>query len=303
MRAAGSGAPISACVCCSKTDRSGTARGRARPPQHRAPPHRAVRRSAGRAEAIAALGVEDKGSVIVTASEGRHPGVVGLVAARLSEKFSRPAFAVALEPGGIGTGSGRSIAGVDLGHAVRQAVADGLLIKGGGHAMAAGVTLRKERLAEFRAFMEMRSPAMSRPRAISTNSDRRRGHRARGHTGAREIAGRAGPFGRQSGTGFRVPIASTDVRRRGRSGASAPPSQVGRRRIVNAMAFRAVGQKLGMHGGDRDQPIHVAGTLTTDRYQGASAYNCGYTNRGAGQGTGRDPIGVQKKPGSHRQGR
>ena len=67
--------------------------------------------------------------------------MVGLVAARLKERFGRPAFAIALEPGGIGTGSGRSIAGVDLGRAVRHAVDDGLLIKGGGHAMAAGVTL------------------------------------------------------------------------------------------------------------------------------------------------------------------
>ena len=92
--------------------------------------------------------------MIVTAAEGWHPGVVGLVASRLKEKFSRPAFAIALEPGGIGTGSGRSISGVDLGKAVRQAVKEKLLMKGGGHAMAAGVTLRKEKLAEFRAFME-----------------------------------------------------------------------------------------------------------------------------------------------------
>src|ERR1700742_667981 len=106
------------------------------------------------AEALASLGLEDKGAVIVTASEGWHPGVVGLVASRLKEKFARPAFAIALEPGGVGTGSGRSIAGVDLGKVVRQAVKEGLLMKGGGHAMAAGVTLRKERLAEFRAYME-----------------------------------------------------------------------------------------------------------------------------------------------------
>src|ERR1700760_3651633 len=108
----------------------------------------------GEGEALASLGLEDKGSVIVTAAEGWHPGVVGLVASRLKEKFSRPAFAIALEPGGIGTGSGRSIGGVDLGKAVRQAVADGILMKGGGHAMAAGITLRKEKLAEFRAYME-----------------------------------------------------------------------------------------------------------------------------------------------------
>jgi len=92
------------------------------------------------AEADAALGIEDKGAVIVTAAEGWHPGIVGLVAARLKEKFGRPAFAIALEPGGFGTGSGRSIPGVDIGRAARRAVAEGLLVKGGGHAMAAGVT-------------------------------------------------------------------------------------------------------------------------------------------------------------------
>ena len=106
------------------------------------------------AEAMAALGLEEKGAVVVTAAEGWHPGVVGLVAARLKERYGRPAFAIALEPGGIGTGSGRSIPGVDLGRAVRQAVRDGLLLKGGGHAMAAGVTLRKDALAAFRAFLE-----------------------------------------------------------------------------------------------------------------------------------------------------
>ena len=118
---------------------------------------RAIEQSAeaqAEAEAIAALGVEDKGAVIVTAGQGWHPGIVGIVAGRLREKFGRPAFAIALEPGGIGTGSGRSIPGVDLGKVVRQAVHDGLLLKGGGHAMAAGLTLRKERLAEFRGFVE-----------------------------------------------------------------------------------------------------------------------------------------------------
>src|SRR5690349_23856031 len=106
------------------------------------------------AEALAALGLEEKGAVVVTAGEGWHPGVVGLIAARLKERFGRPAFAIAIEPGGIGTGSGRSIAGVDLGKAVRQAVSDGLLVKGGGHAMAAGVTVAKGALAPFRAFLE-----------------------------------------------------------------------------------------------------------------------------------------------------
>src|SRR4051794_27490408 len=106
------------------------------------------------AEAMAALGVEEKGAVVVTAGHGWHPGVVGLVAARLKERYGRPAFAIALEPGGIGTGSGRSIPGVDLGAAVRHAVASGLLLKGGGQAMAAGITISPDRLAPFRAYLE-----------------------------------------------------------------------------------------------------------------------------------------------------
>ena len=103
---------------------------------------------------MAALGIEEKGAVVVTAGHGWHPGVVGLVAARLKERFGRPAFAIALEPGGIGTGSGRSITGVDLGAAVRHAVSTGLLMKGGGHAMAAGVTISPDKLAPFRAYLE-----------------------------------------------------------------------------------------------------------------------------------------------------
>ena len=126
---------------------------------------------------MAALGIEEKGAVVVTAAEGWHPGVVGLVAARLKERFGRPAFAIALEPGGIGTGSGRSIAGVDLGRVVRQAVGEGLLIKGGGHAMAAGVTLRKDALAAFRAFLEDAARRCGRGGAARRRAqDRRRAH-------------------------------------------------------------------------------------------------------------------------------
>jgi single-stranded-DNA-specific exonuclease len=223
-------------------------------------------------EALAALGLEDKGSVIVTASEGWHPGIVGLVAARLKEKFARPAFAIALEPGGIGTGSGRSIGGVDLGKAVRQAVHDGLLMKGGGHAMAAGVTLRKERLAEFRAFMEStlaHDVAQSRhvnelliDGAVS----------ARGVT--TEFAAtlnRAGPFGAGNPEPvialpshqlvYADEVGQAHLRLRFKAGDGA---------IVNAIAFRSIGQKLGNAlAQHRGQPLHVAGSLAVDRYQGA----------------------------------
>ena len=224
------------------------------------------------AEALASLGLEDKGAVIVTAAEGWHPGVVGLVASRLKEKFARPAFAIALEPGGIGTGSGRSIGGVDLGKAVRQAVADGLLLKGGGHAMAAGVTLRKERLAEFRAHMES---ALAHDVAQSRHADELF---IDGAVTARAVTpefvamlNRAGPFG--SGNPEPVvalpshqlvyadEVGQAHLRLRFKSGDGA---------IVNGVAFRSIGQKLGNAlAAHRGQPLHVAASLAVDRYQGS----------------------------------
>src|SRR4029077_19566562 len=88
-------------------------------------------------EAMAALGIEEKGAVVVVAAAGWHPGVVGLVAARLKERFGRPAFAIALEPGDTGTGSGRSITGVDLGRVGRHTGAPRVRGKGGGPASGA----------------------------------------------------------------------------------------------------------------------------------------------------------------------
>lgn len=223
------------------------------------------------AEALAALGLEDRGAVIVTASEGWHPGVVGLVASRLKEKFARPSFAIALEPGGTGTGSGRSISGVDLGKAVRQAVADGLLIKGGGHAMAAGITLRKERLGEFRAYIEEK---------LAADVARSRNEKelfidgavtARGATADLvHTLNRAGPFGQanpepvialpahQLAFVDEVGQAHLRVRLKASDGA-----------MVNGIAFRAIGQKLGdALQQNRGQQVHVAGALTVDRWQG-----------------------------------
>ncbi len=224
------------------------------------------------AEALASLGLEDRGAVIVTASEGWHPGVVGLVASRLKEKFGRPAFAIALEPGGLGTGSGRSISGVDLGKVVRQAVHDGLLLKGGGHAMAAGVTLRKERLADFRAYVESALAAdVAQARHVNELF-------IDGAVSARGVTSefvatlnRAGPFG--SGNPepiialpahelvYADAVGQAHLRLRFRAGDGA---------IVNGMAFRAVGTRLGNALlENRGQPLHVAGSLTIDRWQGS----------------------------------
>ena len=92
--------------------------------------------------AEAEIGSGEGPPVLVLASASWHAGVVGLVAARLRERFDRPVFAIALGPDGGGTGSGRSMPGVDLGRAVIAAVDAGLIARGGGHAMAAGVTLK-----------------------------------------------------------------------------------------------------------------------------------------------------------------
>lgn len=107
------------------------------------------------AETAVMASIEAKNSaVIVAANQGWHPGITGLVAARLKEKFRRPAFAVSIDENGVGTGSGRSIPGIDLGLSVRAAVEAGIVLKGGGHAMAAGLTVTAARLDDLKHFLE-----------------------------------------------------------------------------------------------------------------------------------------------------
>ena len=91
--------------------------------------------------------------VVTVMASGWHPGVIGIVAGRLKEKFGRPAIVIAECEDGTGKGSGRSISGVDLGAAVLAAKDSGLLVAGGGHAMAAGLTLPKGGLDAFRDFI------------------------------------------------------------------------------------------------------------------------------------------------------
>jgi len=92
-------------------------------------------------------------AVAVVAGEGWHPGVIGIVASRLKDRMHRPAIVIALDGSGVAKGSGRSVPGVDLGGAVLAAKDHGLLIAGGGHAMAAGITIDPARIPEFTAFL------------------------------------------------------------------------------------------------------------------------------------------------------
>ena len=225
----------------------------------------------GEAEAMAALGLQEKGAVVVTAAEGWHPGVVGLVAARLKERYGRPAFAIAIEPGGTGTGSGRSITGVDLGRTVRRAVQEGLLLKGGGHAMAAGVTLKKDALGPFRAFLEdtLAAPveAARRERALLIDGAVSAG----GFNPALvSLLSRAGPYGAGNPEPllalpahtlvYADPVGENHIRARLRSGDG---------KFVNAIAFRAAGQTLGKALlENRGRVLHAAGQIALDRWQG-----------------------------------
>lgn len=93
-------------------------------------------------------------SVTVVAGQGWHPGVIGIVAGRLKEKLGQPAIVIAIDEHGIGKGSGRSITGVDLGQAVLAAKEAGLLVAGGGHAMAAGLTIAADKVPAFADFLE-----------------------------------------------------------------------------------------------------------------------------------------------------
>jgi single-stranded-DNA-specific exonuclease len=223
------------------------------------------------AEAAAALGSEERGAVVVTAAEGWHPGVVGLVAARLKERFARPAFAIALEPGGIGTGSGRSITGVDIGTCVRDALHEGLLIKGGGHAMAAGVTLKREALGRFRAFLEERLAvavaAARRSDALLIDGALTAGG---ANPGTAAMIARAGPFGAGNPEpvlafpahhlAYVDEVGQAHLRVRLRAGDGA---------MLAAIAFRAAGQKLGAAlVQNRGRAVHAAGSLALDRWNG-----------------------------------
>ena len=111
------------------------------------------------------LAAQDNRAVALVAGPGWHPGVIGIVAGRLKERAGRPAIVVALDEDGVGKGSGRSISGVDLGAAVLAAKDSGLLVAGGGHAMAAGLTVMADKVDALAEFLDDRlSTAVARAR-------------------------------------------------------------------------------------------------------------------------------------------
>ncbi|WP_155294020.1 single-stranded-DNA-specific exonuclease RecJ [Rhizobium rhizogenes] len=223
------------------------------------------------AEALAEYGNGDGASVIVTARENWHPGIVGLIASRLKDKFRRPAFAIAFDPMGKGTGSGRSINGFDMGRMVRAAVDAGLLVKGGGHAMAAGLTVERGNLGKLRAFFTEKAERQV-PGLVANETLKIDG--ALGASGATvdliDQLETAGPYG----SGHSQPIFALpshrlrDSRLVGQSHIKVTlEAQDGGR--LDGIAFRAAETPLGeLLMSCRGSQIHVAGTLGADHWQG-----------------------------------
>ncbi|MGA3303393.1 MAG: single-stranded-DNA-specific exonuclease RecJ [Methylovirgula sp.] len=216
-------------------------------------------------------GAESEGSpVIIVAGEGWHPGVVGLIAARLKERFRKPAFAIAFD-GAIGTGSGRSIVGVDIGRAVRAAVEAGIAVKGGGHAMAAGITIPREKLEDFRAFLTSRLAAsIEAARADEALIVDAALTAAGAHAELYASLERAGPYGAGNPEPIFVfpahrlvdigEVGQGHLRWRAKAGDGAS---------IEGILFRAVGQPLGEAlKAARGASLHLAGTLTLDNWNG-----------------------------------
>ena len=223
------------------------------------------------AEAAIEMASGEGPAVIVTERRGWHPGVVGLLASRLKERYRRPAFAIAFDGNGKGTGSGRSVPGLDIGRLVRKAVDTGLLLKGGGHAMAAGLTVEESRLGDLRAFFEENAAETV---AGLTASHRLKIDGAISASGATldliDMIERAGPYGAgHPQPVFAVPAHTlTDARVVGQNHVKLTLSGADGGRL-NGIAFRAADTDMGatLLGG-RGMAFHVAGSLSADHWQG-----------------------------------
>ena len=209
-------------------------------------------------------------ALVFVAGEGWHPGVIGIVASRLRERYNLPAVVVALEAG-RGKGSGRSVPGLDLGAAILAARQAGHLIDGGGHPQAAGLTVAEDQLGALRAFLEARVRA--RLQAI--------GYRpSLGIDGSlRPVAATTGLLGQLEqvapfGPGNEEPrFVLPDARVQGARVVGEDhvrfdltAAEGGR---LKAIAFRALDRPLGFALlNTRGMPLHIAGKLRRDRWRG-----------------------------------
>lgn len=223
-------------------------------------------------QADRALGEKASLPVLVVAGKNWHPGVLGLVASRLKERFQRPSVALGLAETGEATGSGRSIPGVDLGASVARAVEEGILLKGGGHKMAAGMSLKNEQLGALRAFLEddlrETSEAAMAEAALEVDG-------ALSASGASmeliDLLQQAGPYG----AGNPQPVFAFPAHRIAYSDLAGKDHVrcqlvAGDGSRLQAIAFRAVNTPLGeLLLSERQLPLHVAGRLVANDWGGS----------------------------------
>jgi single-stranded-DNA-specific exonuclease len=220
-------------------------------------------------EAIAMAATQANAPFVLVAGDGWHPGVVGIVAGRLKERFAKPAFVAGFE-GGMGHGSARSIPGIDIGGIVRAAAESGHIEYGGGHAMAAGFSLTAGQLDRFRRFVEEEFSGTGAALAAANDLylDAVSSPAGANVALAEEIA-QAGPFG----AGNPEPLlALSDVRVAFADVVGSAHVKVrlsGGGAVLDAIAFRSLGTPLG-EGllASRGKPIHVAGRLRRDDWNG-----------------------------------
>jgi single-stranded-DNA-specific exonuclease len=221
-------------------------------------------------EAVALAQTQDNAPFLLVTSDGWHPGVVGIVAGRLKERFVKPAFVAGFE-GGMGRGSARSIPGIDIGRMVRAAREQGMIEAGGGHAMAAGFSLMEGQLSQFRQFLhaQFTGAEAAYEEAASLVVDAVSSPAAAGRDLVAEIA-LAGPYG----AGNPEPmLAFPDLRVAFADVVGAAHVKVrlvgGDGARLDAIAFRAVGTPLG-EGllKSRGRHLHAAGKLKTDEWNG-----------------------------------
>jgi single-stranded-DNA-specific exonuclease len=221
-------------------------------------------------EAIAMAATQANAPFLLVTGEGWHPGVVGIVAGRLKERFSKPAFVAGFE-GGMGRGSARSIPGIDLGHIIRAAAEAKAIEYGGGHAMAAGFSLMAAQLEGFRKFVEAQFSGTGAALAAAGDLYLDAVSSPAGANVAlvQEIAS-AGPFGAGNPEPLiglpDVRVAFADVV----GGAHVKLRLAGGEgTMLDAIAFRAVGTPLG-EGllAARGKAIHAVGRLRQDDWNG-----------------------------------
>lgn len=209
--------------------------------------------------------------VLLICGEGWHPGVVGIVAGRVKEKFNRPTCVAGVSEG-LAKGSGRSVPGIDLGAAVIAARQSGLLETGGGHAMAAGFSFRLERQEEFHAFLNERlSHAAELPGSADLVVDGTLRVPAATAELATQVA-RLGPFGAGNEEPVfifpRVRVVRADrVGKEGNTVRAFLEGEGGGR--LKAICFRAKeGPLAELLLNSRGAPVHLAGALRAEHWNG-----------------------------------